>query len=355
MKKLFSLLLAVAVVLSLAGCSKNKFDSEIHIFLPGEYISDDMIASFEAKYNIRVNKDLFDSNESMYTKLLGGSTYDIMIPSDYMIERLIAEDMLQKIDTSALENYEGLESSLLNNEYDPTNEYSVPYFWGNVGIVYDCTVIDQADVETQGWSVLANPKYKGLLYMYDSERDSFMIALKSLGYSANTTDKAQLDEAYEWLVALDAATDPAYVTDDAIDGLAHPADSNGKYMGVMYSGDAAYILSENENMRYWDPTEGTNYWVDAMVIHKDAKNVEGAMKFIDYVISYEAQLENSSYVGYTSVNKEALDEIANGEYAGNYAYTPREQGEKDEVFHACPEDIRAYMSDLWIKVKSSSN
>lgn len=354
MKKLFSLLLTVAIAFSLAGCSSKKnFDSEIYIFLPGEYISDDMIAAFEEQYNIRVNKDLFDSNESMYTKLLGGSTYDILIPSDYMIEKLIAEDMLQKIDTSALENYDDLDAALMNREYDPNNEYSVPYFWGNVGIVYDHTKIDQADVESQGWSVLANPKYKGLLYMYDSERDSFMIALKSLGYSVNTTNKAELDAAYQWLAALDAATDPAYVTDDAIDGLANCTD--GKYMGVMYSGDAAYILSENANMRYWAPTEGTNYWVDAMVIHKDAKNVEGALKFIDFVISYDSQVENSSYVGYSAVNKEALDTLAKGEYAGNDAYTPREQTAKDEVFHACPDDIRAYMSDLWIKVKSSTN
>ena len=127
MKKLFSLLLTVAIAFSLAGCSSKKnFDSEIYIFLPGEYISDDMIAAFEEQYNIRVNKDLFDSNESMYTKLLGGSTYDILIPSDYMIEKLIAEDMLQKIDTSALENYDGLDAALMNSEYDPNNEYSVP-------------------------------------------------------------------------------------------------------------------------------------------------------------------------------------------------------------------------------------
>ena len=285
----------------------------------------------------------------MYTKLLGGTVYDIIVPSDYMIEKLIEDKLIQKIDKSKVTVYDDLYDGLIT-DYDPGLEYSVPYFWGNVGIVYDETKIDSADVEAEGWAVLKNPKYKGLIYMYDSERDSFMMALKALGYSMNTTSEKELEEAYKWLEEIGDTMDPAYVTDEAIDGLITASD--GKYMGMMYSGDAAYILSENENMRYFAPEEGTNMWTDAMVIHAKSEAVDLAYEFINFILSYDNAYANSSYVGYASPVGDVLTDLStgDGDYAGNEAYLPRTGNPKDEVFHN-NDDVRKVISEYWTRVK----
>ena len=353
MKKLLSVVLALLLLCGCSGGGSNgnggsEKGGELFVFLPGEYISDDVISSFEEETGIKLSITTFDSNESMYTKLLGGTVYDVIIPSDYMIERLIAEDMVQPLDKSKLQNLDLLYDQVLNMDFDPNNDYSVPYFWGNVGICYDKTLVDQADVESQGWNVLRNTKYKGMIYMYDSIRDAFMMAEKALGYSMNTDKEEELNAAYEWLLDIAVNMDPAYVTDEAIDGLA-----NGeKAMGMMYSGDAALIALDNENMAFWAPTEGTNYFVDAMVIHKDAKNVENAYKFIDFITDYDAAYENSVFVGYSSANAEALKAIAEEDYAGIDAYIPRDKTAKDEVFHN-NEEVLKTISELWVKVKNT--
>ena len=191
----------------------------LNVYNASEYIGEDVLKNFEEEFGVKVNYSLFDSNEAMYIKLQSGAKYDVIIPSDYMIERLISEDMLQPIDKSIVTNLSNLYEGTLNKEYDPDNTYSVPYFWGNVGIVYDSTVVDQADVESQGWDVLRNTKYKGQIYMYDSQRDSFMMAFKALGFSMNTENEDEINQAYEWLLDIHKNMDPAYVTDEAIDGL----------------------------------------------------------------------------------------------------------------------------------------
>ena len=185
--------------------------------------------------------------------------------------------------------------------------------------------------------------------MYDSERDSFMVALKALGYSMNTADENELNEAYEWLVELDQRMNPAYVTDEAIDGLIY----GEKAMGVMYSGDAAYILSENENMAYFVPEEGTNVWNDAMVIPANAECPKLANEFINYILEYEPSYDNSSYVGYASSNAEVLEDMTaeGGDYYGNAAYFPDLSNPLNEEFHN-NEDVRRTISELWVKVKN---
>ena len=352
MKKLLSIVLILFVALGLGACGKssNQDNGELFIFLPGEYISDKVISDFEKEYGIKLSITTFDSNESMYTKLLGGTVYDIIIPSDYMIERLINEKMIQPLDKSKLTNMDLIYDQVLNMDFDPGNEYSVPYFWGNVGICYDSTLIDATDVESQGWNVLRNTKYKGMIYMYDSIRDSFMMAEKALGYSMNTDKEEELNAAYEWLLDIAQNMDPAYVTDEAIDGLA-----NGeKAMGMMYSGDGVYIMAENEDMAFWAPTEGTNYFVDAMVIHKDAKNLENAYKFMNYITEYDPAYENSTFVGYSSVNAEVLHDLAaeGGDFEGIDAYIPRDMNANDEVFHN-NEEVLKTISELWVKVKNT--
>lgn len=355
MKRITSLLL---VLLILAGCGQSSTQSEaletygcdvLNVYNWGEYIGSNVISNFEQEYGVRVNYSLFASNEEMYTKLLGGSQYDVLIPSDYMIEKLLDEDMLQPLDKSMITNIDNLYEGVLNKSYDPDNTYSIPYFWGNVGIVYDTTLVDSADVESQGWEVLRNEKYKDMIYMYDSERDSFMIALKALGYSMNTENEDELNEAYEWLSELHNTMNPAYVTDEAIDGLIY----GEKAMGVMYSGDAAYILSENENMAYFVPEQGTNIWNDAMVIPNDAACPKLANEFINFILEYEQSYDNSSYVGYSSSNAEVLEEMSSegGDYYGNNAYFPDLSNPLNEEFHN-NESVRRTISELWVKVKN---
>lgn len=320
----------------------------LRIYSPGEYIGENIIPDFEEMTGARVVLELFDSNEQMYIKVANGESYDILIPSDYMIERLIKEDLLQKIDMSQILNMDFINEEVKNLSYDPGNEYSVPYFWGSVGIVYDTTKVSEDELEKEGFNIFLNEKYKGDIYLYDSERDSFMMALKALGYSMNTESEEELEEAYRWFETCVSTMDPEIVTDEIIDNMAQ----GRKALGLIYSGDAAYVMSENENMGYYEPMEGTNIWCDAMVIPANAGNVELAHEFMNFLCSYEAAYDNSDFVGYTSPNEEVMEELygEGGTYEGINAYIPRSGYEKDESF-VFNERTRKIISNLWSKVK----
>ena len=320
----------------------------LNVYNWGEYIDMEVIYEFERRYGVKVNYDRFSSNEDMYTKLITGASYDVVVPSDYMIERLIREDQLQPIDKNIVTNLPLLYPGVANLDYDPDNTWSVPYLWQNVGIVYDTTKISPEKIEQMGYSIFLDPEYDGHAYMYDSERDSFMIAFKALGYSCNTENEDEINAAFEWLRQVDRTVHPAYVTDEVIDSMC-----NGeKWMAIVYSGDAAYILSENPNMSFCAPAEGTNIAVDAMVIPKNAKNPALANVFINYILEYDVSKAISEEVGYASSNAQVLAELSGegGTYADNVAYLPRSGYEKDEFFHD-NETLRKRLSELWIKVK----
>lgn len=354
-------ILVVCVSLGLYGLnvlrnqSKSNFDpiktygcDTLNVFNWGEYVGEKTIANFEKKYNVKVNYSVFGSNEEMYTKLLGGDNYDVLVPSDYMIERLIDEKMLRKLDQKNIPNLSKLTGGVQNLPYDKNNTYSVPYFWGSVGIVYDKTKVDVKDVESQGFHVLKNQKYKGHLYVYDSERDSFMMALKALGYSMNTENDKEILEAYQWLIELKATMDPVFVTDEVIDGMI-----NGeKDLAVVYSGDAAYIQMENPNMAFYEPKEGTNRWSDAMVVPKNAACPLLAEEFINYNLEEEVAYDNSNYVGYTSSVDKVMNDLKEGEYKDSSAYMPRTNYPLDEVF-VHNEAMKKRLAELWIKVKAA--
>ncbi|SJZ59659.1 ABC transporter substrate-binding protein [Anaerorhabdus furcosa] len=358
MKKILVTVLCSLFALSLTGCGTKTSDVDpiaqygcdvLNVYNWGEYVGENVIGNFERQYNVKVNYSLFDSNEVMYTKLLGGNEYDILVPSDYMIERLVEENLLQPIDWNLITNKENLYDGIMGAAFDPENTYSAPYFWGSVGIVYNKNNVDPSDVEKEGFNVLKNSKYANRVYMYDSERDSFMIALKALGYSMNTENMDEINEAYNWLLELDKNVNPAYVTDEVIDSMV-----NGeKDLAVVYSGDAAYILSENEDMDYYMPETGTNIWVDAMVIPANSKCPALAHEFINFVLTDDASYDNSSTVGYASSNKNVLEEMTaeGGEFDGNPAYLPRTDGPNDEFFKH-NEAMKKVLSDLWIKVKN---
>ena len=349
---------ALAIILIAAGVyhmggkgSSRPFEGEtLRIYNWGEYTGENIIRNFEEETGATVVMENFDSNEQMYIKVANGEAYDILVPSDYMIQRLIQEDYLQKLDKSKLDCLDKLVDEVKGLPYDPNNDYSVPYFWGTVGIVYDKTKVDLEDLEEEGFGIFLDEKYKGDVYLYDSERDSFMMALKALGYSMNTESEDEIQAAYEWLLDMDKKVDPSYVTDEVIDGMV----TGEKDIAVVYSGDAAYILSENEDMAYWLPEEGTNLWSDAMVIPANAKCPKLANEFINYILSDDASYDNSSTVGYASSNKNVLEEMsaAGGEYDGNPAYLPRVGYPKDEVFKH-NEVLKKKLADLWIKVKNS--
>ena len=302
----------------------------LYVYLPGEYMGEEIIPAFEEATGATVVVENFESNEQMYIKVANGEVYDILVPSDYMIQRLKDEDLLQKLDSSLLDCWDELNDSVKNPPYDPDNEYSVSYFWGTVGIVYDKTKVDIEDLEKEGFAIFKDEKYRGDIYLYDSERDSFMMALKALGYSMNTESEEEINDAYEWLVECVQTMEAEIVTDEIIDNMAQ----GRKALGLCYSGDATYIMSENENMGFYLPEEGTNLWYDSMVIPANAENPELAHEFMNFISSYDNAYENSSYVGYTSPNLEVMKDLSGegGDFEGINAYIPRVDNENDEVF-----------------------
>ena len=328
------------------GSSDRPFEGQtLHIYNWGEYTGENIIGDFEEETGATVVMENFDSNEQMYIKVANGESYDLLVPSDYMIQRLIEEDLLQKLDKSKLTCMDKLADAVKGLPYDPNNDYSVPYFWGTVGIVYDKNKVDIEDLEREGYNIFLDEKYKGDVYLYDSERDSFMMALKALGYSMNTENEQELKEAYEWLVQCVETMDTEIVTDEIIDNMAQ----GRKALGLIYSGDASYVMAENEDMGYFMPETGTNLWSDAMVIPKNAKNPDLAHAFINYASDYDGAYD-------TSANQEVMDTLSGegGDYEGINAYIPRTDNENDEVF-VYNEDTKKIISDLWSRVKIAAS
>lgn len=346
MKRIFALLMAVILVFTvLTGLSGSK--KTLRVFNSGEYIDPEVLTQFEEEYDCKVIYETFDSNESMYTKLKSGAEYDVIIISDYMIERLIKEETLQPIDWSLITNKDGLDPSVMGYAFDPKNEYSVPYFVGTVGILYNTNVVDEKDLE-DGWELLRNQKYAGDIYMYDSERDSFMVALKALGYSMNTTNYDEIQQAYEWLINQRETMDVVYVGDDVIDNMS----SGNKSIAVVYSGDGALIISQNDELDYFEPEEGTNEWCDSMVITENCQDVDLAHKYIDFMLREDVATANGIFVGYTSPVKSVKEELAETEFEGIDAYVPEFGRPNNETFGYQEMKIKEHFADLWTKVKA---
>lgn len=343
---------ALVVMVAIAIFCVVKFSTinnkpVLRVFNSGEYMDSNLIEKFEKENDCDVVYETFDSNESMYTKLQSGSVYDVLVPSDYMIERLIKEDYLQPVDWSKITNKDKIVPKLLNNNFDKGSKYAVPYYWGTVGIVYNKKTVSKEDLQ-EGWNILKNKKYSGKIYMYDSERDSFMIALKALGYSMNTTNKSELQQAYEWLVEQNKTMKPVYVGDDVMDNMI----SGNKDMAVVYSGDGAYIISENSNMGFVVPEQGSNNWIDGMVITKSCKNTELAHKFINFFLQKDVAIQNTAYIGYDSAVKSVYEYYRDEEYAGNPGCAPDTSNPKSEEFKYQEQKIKEYCASLWTKVKS---
>lgn len=303
MKKIIFISLFIVFAGIISGCS-NGSGEELYFYNWGDYIDEDLVAQFEEETGITVISENYDSNEAMYQKIKnGGSNYDLLIPSEYMVEKMINEDMLEKLNFDNIPNAKNIDSRLLGTVTDPENLYTVPYMWGTLGILYNKDMINEGDV-VDSWEILWDKDYEKNIFMYNSQRDSFAVALKKLGYSLNTVDANELEEAKELLI-LQKPLVTAYVGDTVKDSMI-----NGEAaLAVVYSGDAVYCQTLNESLDFAIPKEGTNIWFDCMVIPKGAENKENAEKFIDFLCRDDIATINSNYIGYTTANINAIENV----------------------------------------------
>ena len=327
----------------------------LYVYNWGEYISDgsddtvDVIKEFEALTGIKVEYTTFDSNESLYAKLKNGSaSYDVIIPSDYMVSRLKEEGMLQKLDYSNIPNFEKyVDAEFKNPGYDPTNEYSVPYMWGTVGIIYNTKYVDEADVT--GWELLWNEKYAGKILMFDNSRDAFAIALKKLGYSMNTDNTDEIREAAEEL-SLQAPVIQAYVMDQIFDKMVE----ENAYIAPYYAGDFLTMSEDNEDLAFFIPPEGTNLFTDAMCVPATSKNREAAEMFINFMCEPAISAANSDMIWYStpiSAAKPLMDE----ELAGSdIAFPDSSVLENTEIYINLSNEAKQLMDELWISIVRSN-
>ncbi|WP_455537830.1 ABC transporter substrate-binding protein [Terrisporobacter sp.] len=348
LKKIISLALTFMMSSSLlVGCGQSKKSSEVlNIYNVGDYIDEDLVTKFEEETGITVVYETYDTNESMYQKVKnGGTKYDLIFPSDYMVEKMISEDMLTPIDYSKIPNYKYIMKDFRNPAYDPHDKYSVPYMWGTFGILYNKKMVDKKDV--QSWNALWNPKYKGEIQMLDSVRDTMGISLMRLGYSINTENVSQIEAAKEQLIK-QLPLVQAYVNDDGKDRLI----VGDAAMGVVYNGDALVLMDENPDLAYSIPKEGTNKWVDAMCIPKTAENKEDAEKFINFILDPENALQNADYIGYSTPNQAAYDMLDESVKKNPAAYPSKKILEKSEVILNLPKNILKIYEDAWTEIKS---
>ncbi len=341
-----SILITIGLMVStmLTGCGATDSKKVLNVYNVGDYIDENIITLFEEKTGIDVQYETYDTNEMMYQKVKSGSTnYDLIFPSDYMVEKMKSEGLLQKIDFKNIPNMKYIDKSFLNPIYDETNEYSVPYMWGTFGILYNKKMVKEP---VDSWDILWNPKYKGNIMMFDSVRDTMGISLKRLGYSMNTTNPKEINEAMKELMKQKDLV-LAYVNDEGKDRLL----GEEVAMGIAYSGDAVTLMEENPNLAYAIPKEGTNKWVDAMAIPKSAQNKKEAEMFINFLLDPEIAKMNAEYIGYSTPNLGALKLLDKEVTSNPVAYPPKSVMDKTETFIDLGDKLRLY-DEAWIKLKS---
>ena len=347
MKRSFKLLLlSICVIIigtSFVGCNKN-YSEEISFFNYGENIDEETIKEFEKQYGIKVNVETFDDMETMYQKVSNsGVKYDVILVSDALMPRMIKNNLVQELNKDNIPNISQMDEDYLNLDIDPGNKYSVPYMFGTVGLIYNKDVVKE-DVDS--WDILWNPKYKGNIMMFDSVRDTMGITLKKLGYSMNTTDLKEINEAKDVLMKQKDLV-LAYVNDEGKDRLL----GEEVAMGIIYSGDAVTLMDENPNLDYAIPKEGSNKWVDAMCIPKTAQNKKEAELFINFLLDPENAKINAEYIGYSIPNEGALKLLDKEITENPVAYPSQEVLNKCETFIDLGDKIKLY-DRAWIELKS---
>lgn len=374
MKKLLALILSVSLVFAFCGCSNNatinvnpnindetEFEFEgsytrdyegttIYVYNWGEYISDgsddsiDVNKEFEKLTGIKVNYATFESNETMYSQLKsGGVTYDIVIPSDYMIERLIKEKMLKKFDVTSLSNYHYIKDSYKNLYFDPENSYSVPYNVGMVGVIYNKALIGEPE---KSWTSLWDEKYKDMSLMFSNPRDAFMIAQMILGQDLNTTNLSDWDAAAE-LLKKQKKNLQSYVMDEVYGKM----ETGEAAIAPYYAGDFLTMYDINEDLAFFYPKEGTNIFVDSICIPSSSQNTEAAKLYINFLLEPEIALANAEYIGYASPNTSVIENEDYYYYQNEILYPEDDVVTNRQYYHNIDSNVRKYYENLWIDVK----
>ena len=355
MKKYMIFALIVLFGFTLQACGGSS-ENVLKLYNWGEYIDDDLVKAFEEESGYKVKQIAFDSNEVAITQIKAGNQYDLVIPSDYAIEQLALENLIQPINWELITTFDkdvdladGLSAILaqLNSGAEAFDllSYAVPYFWGNVGILYDTTTVNPTDLT--GWDALTNPNYD--IAFYNSARDAYMIALKTIGADINHPTVEEMTQAKTWLT--NALTSKTYViTDEIFDAMLHPARYD---MAVSYSGDANYLMMENENLSFFVPEEGSNIWVDAFVIPQNA-NLEMAYAFINFMMKYENAKQNTEYVGYSTPRKDVFEEVleAGGLFEDLAASYDVRMNENDQVYRY-NSTLKRQMDTEWQQILAS--
>ena len=345
----FSIFVLIAAVLTGCGGNSNAGENgQVVVYNWGEYLDPEVIDMFEEETGIKVIYDEYETNEIMYPKVeAGAAQYDLVCPSDYMIQKMIENDLLAEINYDNVPNVKYIGEQYLEQaeEFDPENKYAVPYLFGTVGILYNKSMVEEP---IDSWDVLWDEKYEDNILMQDSVRDAFMVALKKLGYSMNSTNEKELEEAKEALIEQKPLTQ-AYVVDQVRDKMI----GNEAAIGVIYSGEVIYCQRENEDLEYIIPKEGTNVWLDCWCILKDAPNKENAEKFIDFICRPEIAHMNFEYITYSIPNEEGRklieeEEIRNSEIA----FPDFSKYQNLETFQYLGEEGEALYNSLWKEVKA---
>ena len=357
MKRMICILLAGVLSASLlTGCGGSKSENsksadagKVVVYNWGEYIDPDVLDMFEEETGIEVVYDEFETNEIMYPKIeTGAVSYDVVCPSDYMIQRMIENDLLAEINFDNIPNLKNIGEEYLeaSTGFDPENKYPFPYCWGTVGILYNKTMVDEP---VTSWDILWDEKYADNILMQNSVRDAFAVALKRLGYSLNTTSEDELSEAPDTLIEQKPLVQ-AYVIDEVRDKMI----GDEAALGVIYSGEAIYTQRENENLEYVIPDEGSNIWIDSWVIPKNAEHKENAEKFINYMCEAEIALKNFEYITYSTPNMAARELIEDEDIKNStIAFPPAAAMERCETFQYLGDEVDNMYNDYWNKVKSS--
>jgi len=326
----------------LAGCGESK--PSINVFNWGDYIDEGVLKEFEKEYGVKVNYSMYATNEDLYVKLKqGGESFDVIFPSDYMIERMVREGMLAKLDKDNIPNLKNIDKSFFGLDYDPDDEYSVPYMWGTVGIIYNKTMVDDV---VDSWDILWEEKYKDQIIMLNSQRDTIAVALLKLGYSMNTRNIDELEEAKAELIKQRPLV-WAYQGDEVKDTMV----GGEAAFAVVWSGDAVAMIRDNPDLEYVIPKEGTNLWFDDMVIPANAKNKEDAEKFIDFMCRPDIAAKNADYIGYSTPIPEAIDLLPEDMKNSKVAYPSEKEIENTEIFRD-PMDIVVEYDRIWTEVLS---
>lgn len=360
MKKLLSVILVISIISLNTACSSSTASNSttpsagktINVYNWGQYIANgeddtmDLLEEFTNRTGIKVNYNVYDSNESMYTKLeTGGSSIDIIIPSDYMIERLIENKMILELDFNNIPNYKYIDNQFKNLSYDPQNKYSVPYTYGTVGIIYNTKYVKE---EVDSWNVLFKEEYKDKVLMFDNPRDAFAIAQSVLGYDVNNSTKEQYDKCCE-LLSKQRPIVQQYVMDQIFETMV----SEEAWIAPYYAGDYFTMLEDNENLAFSHPKEGFNFFVDAICIPKSSKNKKEAEEFINFLCDPEISAANMEYIGYSSPITKARDYMDEEMANDSITYPSQDLLDKAYMFSNLPDKMLQYINSLWLKVKIS--